>query len=229
MIKILLKPITVFFIAILLFSGCKHSESKKTKGIDYVAIDYLSNTEMRALKHYQNDKHLEEAHKSKLKQPLKDKKSFYENEAHICREANIEKIKTNKLYAVSKLTYSLPYLNEESVDFLDLLGKRMKESFAEKGISYYRFVLTSVLRTEEDQRHLQKVNVNAALRETSHFFGTTFDISQTRFLVGTSDEIKYSYRLRNILARELIRLQEEGKCYVILENREKCFHITVRM
>ena len=183
---------------------------------------------MRALKKNLNDKHIIEAHKSKLKKPLKDKKTFYADEENICKEADLKKLETNKLYGVSHLTYSLPYVNEKSADFLELLGKRMKESFEENGISHYRFMLTSVLRTEKDQRLLQKVNANAALKETPHYFGTTFDISQTRFMMGSSSEAKYSYRLRNILARELIRLQEEGLCYVIIESREKCFHVTVK-
>jgi hypothetical protein len=182
---------------------------------------------MRALKTNMNDKHIEEAHKSALKSPIKDKKSFYADQEHLCKKANFEKIETNKLYGVSRLTYSLPYVNEKSADFLDLLGKRVKESFEERGITHYRFMLTSVLRTEKDQRLLQKVNANATPKETSHYFGTTFDISQTRFMMGNSNKAKYSYRLRNILARELIRLQQEGKCFVILESRVKCFHVTV--
>lgn len=227
LIRIMTKIILTSLLILSLFSFCK-SKSPETKGIDYVSVSYLSNTEMRALKANLNDKHIIEAHKSDLKKPLKDKKTFYADEENICDRADLEKIETNKLYGVSRLTYSLPYVNEKSADFLDLLGERMKDSFEEKGISHYRFMLTSVLRTEKDQRLLQKVNANATPKETPHYFGTTFDISQTRFMMGESNEAKYSYRLRNILARELIRLQEEGKCYVIIESREKCFHVTVR-
>lgn len=228
LIKIMTRVILASLLLLSLFSFCKHTESPEAKGIDYVSISYLSNIEMRALKSNLNDKHIIEAHKSGLKKPIADKKSFYANEEDICKDADLIKVKTNKLYGVSRLTYSLPYLNEKSADFLNLLGERMQESFEEKGISHYRFMLTSVLRTQKDQRLLQKVNANATPKETPHYFGTTFDISQTRFLMGNSNETKYSYRLRNILARELIRLQEEGKCYVILESREKCFHVTVR-
>lgn len=224
MIKIILSSLLI----LSLFSFCNHSESPDAKGIDHVSISYLSNSEMRAMKSNLNDKHIVEAHKSGLKQAIKDKEAFYADEERICKEADFEKLTTNKLYGVSRLTYSLPYLNEKSADFLDLLGERMQESFEEKGIKHYRFMLTSVLRTEKDQRLLQKVNANATPKETPHYFGTTFDISQTRFMMSNSNDAKYSYRLRNILARELIRLQEEGKCYVIIETREKCFHVTVR-
>ncbi len=211
----------------LLFSCCKHKESSNTKSIDDVSIDYLTKTELRNLRKNKNKTHLEAAHKSPLREPIKDKDYFYEHQKDICKKADLEEIKTNKQYCVARLIYSIPYLNEEAVEFLDLLSKRMEASFAEKEVMYYRFVLTSVLRTEKDQRILQKVNVNATPSETSHYFGTTFDISQTRFLLGNSDESVYSYRLRNVLARELLKLQEEGKCYVVLESREKCFHVTV--
>lgn len=212
----------------ILFQSCKSRESSNTKSIDHISVALLSKSEMRAMKTHLNEAHLSEAHKSKIKTPIKSKAYFKDNLDHYCKHADLEKITTNPLYAVGRLTYSLPYLNEKSVDFLALLGERMEKSFEEKGIKHYRFVLTSVLRTLKDQRQLQRVNANATPNETSHYYGTTFDISQTRFLMSKTGESVYSYRLRNLLARELIKLQEEGECYVIIESREKCFHVTVR-
>lgn len=227
-INFMTRLIIASIVILSLFSFCKSNKAPETKGIDHVSIDYLSKTELKALRTYMNDKHSAEAHKSKLKTPIKDQKTFNANKEKICKQADLEHIETNELYSVARLTYSLPYVNEKSADFLELLGKRMKSSFAEKGIDHYRFTLTSVLRTEKDQRQLQKVNVNATPKETPHYFGTTFDISQTRFFDTKAKTTVYNYRLRNILARELIKLQEEGKCYVILESQEKCFHVTVR-
>jgi len=227
-IKLMIRTLFASIIIFSLFSFCSHEKAPEAKDIDYVSIPYLSNVEMRALKTHLNDQHIEEAHKSPLKTPIKDKQSFYEKQKEICRMAHLTKIESNELYAVARLTYSLPYVHESAAEFLDLLGERMEARFKEKGIQHYRFVLTSVLRTQKDQALLQKVNANATPQETSHYFGTTFDISQTRFQMN-NNENKYSYRLRNILARELIRLQEEGKCYVILESREKCFHVTVKL
>jgi hypothetical protein len=226
LIQIMTRILLSSLIILTLFSFC--AKSPEAKSIDHVSIPYLEQTELRLLKKYFNDDHLVEAHKSDLKAPIKDKKTFDLQKNKICQKADFEKIGTNELYAVARLTHSLPYLNDQSAEFLEILGERMQESFEEKGISHYRFVLTSVLRTQRHQRLLQRVNANATPKETSHYFGTTFDISQTRFLLNDSKESVYSYRLRNILARELIKLQEEGKCYVILESREKCFHVTVK-
>ncbi len=227
LLKIMSKIIVTSLIIISLFSFCKHTKAPECKGIDYVSVPFLSKTELKAMKAHLNDDHITEAHKSKIKTPFKDQKYFTENKESICKDLDLNEISTNELYVVAHLTYSLPYLNETSCDFLDLLGERMQKSFEEKKIQHYRFVLTSVLRTLKDQRLLQRVNANATPSETSHYFGTTFDISQTRFLMGKNNESVYSYRLRNLLARELIQLQEEGKCYVIIESREKCFHVTV--
>lgn len=227
LLKIMSKILAASLIIISLFSFCRHTNPPESKSIDYVSVPFLSNTELRAMKSHLNDDHILEAHKGTIKTPLLSQKYFNENKQNICQELDLDKISTNDLYVVAHLTYSLPYLNEKSSEFLDLLGKRMQKSFKEKGIQHYRFILTSVLRTQKDQRQLQRVNANATPSETSHYFGTTFDISQTRFSMGGNDKSVYSYRLRNLLARELIQLQEEGKCYVIIESRVKCFHVTV--
>lgn len=221
------KLLIAIVLILSLFSFCKPKEAHNAKGIDHVSVPYLSKDEMRSMKTYLNEAHLKEAHKSKIDTPIKSQAYFNNNLKEYCKKADLEKISTNPLYAVGRLTYSLPYVNEETVEFLELLGERMEKSLKEKGIKHYRFVLTSVLRTLKDQRQLQRVNANATPNETSHYYGTTFDISQTRFLMSDNKESVYSYRLRNLLARELIQLQEEGECYVIIESREKCFHVTV--
>lgn len=225
-INIMTRIILASFVILALFSFC--NKAPEAKSIDYVSIPKLETTELRLLKKHKNDLHLEEAHKSEISAPIKDQATFKAEIDEICKDADLEKLETNELYAVARLTHSVPYLNEKSAKFVDLLGERMQEAFDEKGVTRYRFVLTSVLRTEKDQRQLQRINANATPNETSHYFGTSFDISQTRFLLNDSKESVYNYRLRNILARELLKLQDEGKCYVILESREKCFHVTVR-
>jgi hypothetical protein len=69
--------------------------------------------------------------------------------------------------------------------------------------------------------------VNATPNNSSHYYGLSFDLSQTMFYESGKKDPIYSYRLRNLLLRELIKMQEEGKCYVLLENQTKCIHITV--
>ena len=222
-----LRPFLLLLIISTLFfqTACKRKPNGKS--IDYVSVSVLSRNELRALRKYANGDHLEAVERSPLKEIIKSHKWFETNKDEICDQHSLEEVTDNKYYIVSVLTHSLPYLTEHTIDFLNILGERMAQSYKQNGIIPYRFVLTSVLRTEEDQKKLRSFNYNATKNESAHFYGITFDISQTRFAMWDSRASIYTYRLRNLLARELIRLQEEGKCYVLLEKREKCFHVTV--
>lgn len=198
------------------------------KSIDDVSVSVLSKEEMRALKKFTNQYHQEEAQNSPVKEVISSKKYFLENQADIEDSYELEKIEDTETFIVSKLTHSIPWVTSYTKSFLELLGERMEDSFASIEVLPYRYVLTSITRTENDQKRLRKSNLNATQNESSHFYGVSIDISQTRFAMPESRKSVYSYRLRNLIARELIKLQEEGHCYVVLENREKCFHITVR-
>ena len=62
-----------------------------------------------------------------------------------------------------------------------------------------------------------------------HRFGTTFDISYTRFML---NRLGGTYRtqedLKNLLAEVLFAMRNEGKIYVKYERSTGCFHITAR-
>jgi hypothetical protein len=217
------------FLLILIFCALVITFSKyffpsyKGKTIDYVSVEVLSGLEQKALKKYPNAYHVEIGQNKGIKNPIKSKKEFEENYATY----NLIKVKDCKYYKVPVFTYSLPYLKNDAIRFLDDLSKRFRTSLLEKGIRNYRFSLTSVLRTTEDQKGLLKSNVNATPNISSHYFGLSFDLSQTMFYESGIKNPVYSYRLRNILLRALIQLQEEGKCYVLMENQTKCIHVTV--
>jgi hypothetical protein len=214
----------LFFVVLLM--GL-YSCGSRGKSIDSFPVPVLSDAEMRKLKLHLNAEHIEEARRSSLKKPIESQKWFRENQDDVVDDADLVEIKDGKYYIISSLSHSLPFLTEETADFLELLGKRMEKVYEENDLKKYRFSITSVLRTVDDQRKLRKVNLNATMNETSHYYGVSVDISQTRFVEQKSREPIYTYLLRNLLARELIRLQDEGKCFVLLESREKCFHITV--
>lgn len=212
----------------LMIAGNSCGRKVDGRSIDHVPVSVLSKDEMRSLKKYTNQYHQEEAHKSPLSKPISSKSFFLENQEEIEDLYDLEKLEDTETFIVSKLSHSIPWVTSDTKDFVEILGERMEERFDSIDVLPYRFVLTSVTRTENDQKRLRKSNLNATKNESSHFYGVSIDISQTRFALPESRESVYSYRLRNLIARELIKLQDEGYCYVILENREKCFHITVR-
>lgn len=123
---------------------------------------------------------------------------------------------------VRDLTHSIPYVIPKA----DSLITDIAKSFQEISNSKSRFEITSVLRTKEDIKKLQKNN-SLAVKNSCHSYGTTFDISYVNF---KHDHFhpKSNKELRKCLAKALRQLQKEGRCYVKKEKNQKCYHITVR-
>ena len=135
-------------------------------------------------------------------------------------QGSLVKLRDTRYYKIQNLTSSSPYLVPRAADFLTDLGRLMQEY---NGTSS-RFIISSVLRTQEDVQKLSRVNVNAATNST-HCYGTTFDITYNRFdLRGNTWEGK----LKEDLARALFDMQSMGYCYVKYEIKQPCFHVTVR-
>ena len=216
------------FVGIISLLFIDISPIPKGKTESQVSIPVLSRNEKRALRRYNNNYHLKLAQTKGLKKPLVSKKEYKTNEKEFSRHYQLDKITDNEYYEIPHLSYSLPYLQAPAVEFLDLLGEEFCDQLEELKIRKYRFSVTSILRTLEDQKSLRKRNVNATSNNSSHYYGRTFDIAQTRFFERGNSKPVYSYRLRNILLRVLIELQDKGKCYVLLERQTKCIHITVR-
>jgi hypothetical protein len=200
----------------------------KRKDIDRVSVILLNASEKKALKKYPNIYHLEVAQKKGIPKPFKSQKEMMDHKYKYVMQYDLAEIKDCKYYEVPHLTHSLPYLKEDAKEFLDDLGIQFEKSLAALGVRPYRFSVTSIMRTMEDQKGLRKTNVNATPNNSSHYYGLTVDLSQTRFFERGNSEPIYSYRLRNLLLRDLIKLQEKGRCYVLLEHQTKCIHITVR-
>lgn len=140
----------------------------------------------------------------------------------LCKEGKLVKISSNSGYVVRQLTYSEPYVVPKVKSLLDDIA----HSFQEKTNSKVMFEVTSVLRTEEDVAKLRKVNANAS-SASCHCNATTIDISYIQFsrarLSGQSDA-----DLRLALAQAIYELRKAGRCYVKIEQKQCCYHITVR-
>ena len=154
--------------------------------------------------------------------PFKSRAEIENQYKKLQRGKKLIKISTNPKYEVRDLTYSAPYVVPKVKDLLDDIAK----SFQEKTQSKSRFVITSVLRTEEDVAKLKKVNGNAS-SASCHCHATTIDISYVRF---SKDLLRHrsDYELRLALAQTLHELRKEGRCYVKIERKQYCYHITVR-
>ena len=130
------------------------------------------------------------------------------------------------------MSRSIPYLVPKASHLLQHIGRRFLDSLAVKGIPLHTIVVTSVLRTEEDVRHLRRINGNAS-EQSCHRFGTTFDISYNRYHTVSPPDEPERRAVRNdslklVLSEVLRDARKEGLCYVKYEVKQGCFHITVR-
>ena len=138
-------------------------------------------------------------------------------------------VKTNDYYIVDSLTHSIPYLVPVAAAELESIGREFADILQRNGLPHYRFYVTSVLRTKDDIKHLQKSgNINATTN-SCHNYGTTFDLAYFRFnKVTRTREYMHQDNLKLVLGQVLLNHQRAGKIYVKYEHKQACFHITVR-
>lgn len=136
---------------------------------------------------------------------------------HSCRE-----------FYIAELSHSYPYLVPEASQLLHEIGAAFNDSLKSRGGGDYRLKVTSLLRTAGSVRKLRRVN-RAAVDMSAHQFGTTFDISYTRFMLVNPNGIHRTQEdLKNLLAEVILDFRNADRCYVIYEHRSGCFHITTR-
>lgn len=147
-------------------------------------------------------------------------------------KANLQHIASNELYAVDSLTHSIPYLIPGAASLLDTIGANFLDSLQAKGLNPNRVIVTSVLRTRNDVKRLRRRNVNASAN-SSHCYGTTFDISWKRFEKvedkdGRPMQDVNADTLKMVLSEVLRDLRKAESCYIKYELKQGCFHITTR-
>lgn len=161
---------------------------------------------------------------------FKTNKDFYEGIDNLLEEDKLVKISDNKYYRICKLTHSHPYLTPAAQKFLLDLGEKFRQKLNEKDIPAYYFQISSLLRTQENQKKLSRSNGNAS-PNSSHMYGTTFDIPY--FTVIKKTLFWYEAEVSDGKASKLLSeaigdLRKAGRCVVVTEKKERCFHITVR-
>ncbi len=137
----------------------------------------------------------------------------------------------NPYFVVEKAQSSIPYLVPRASVLLQDIGQAFFDSLQVKDIPLHKLIVTSLLRTTDDVRQLQRHNTNATTN-SAHQYATTFDISYNRYTtVSPPNEERrqvQSDTLKWVLAEVLRDMREEGRCYVKYEKKQGCFHITVR-
>lgn len=148
------------------------------------------------------------------------------------RKKELVYIASSPYYHVDYLRQSIPYLVPRAAILLHDIGEAFFDSLYIKGVPLHRFIVTSVLRTEEDVARLRGLNQNAT-ENSCHLYGTTFDICYNRYKTVEDPTGPKRREVRNdslkfILSEVLRDMREQGRCYVKYEVKQGCFHMTVR-
>lgn len=138
-------------------------------------------------------------------------------------------IKCGDVISIDPLTHSQALLVPKAHDLLEQIGSTFMGRLAEDKLPLYRIILTSGTRTREDVGNLRRRNGNASENST-HMYGTTFDISWRRFdKVDPNDPRSLDPgELKHLLAIVLKDFHDKGYCYIKHERKQACFHITTR-
>lgn len=194
----------------------------KNKSVKIKELNYAS------LFNDQNGAQLKSAAKFGIKQPLKNRDAAEDVKDGLVR------IRSNNHYSIAKLTHSIPYLTDGAAELLDMIGKNFLDSLESKGLNPNKIIVTSVLRTQEDIKKLQKSGNPNAVKNSAHCYATTFDIAYAyydktwfknfRFCKSVKPET-----LKKVLGEVLRDLRRQKKCYVKYEIKQRCFHITTRI
>jgi hypothetical protein len=206
----------------------------------------FTNRDANALRQFPNRVHVERARE------LGIPRIANRDAAEAIREsANLARIEDTRHYVVQPMSYSIPYVTEDTVNLLEILGERFHQRLAEIGLPPFRYVITSATRTSADQTRLRRVNANAA-EVSSHFHGTTVDIHYARFnydvahdslperpgisapILAEHLDHKFSQmadefhpQLKSILGDVMKDVQQDGLVMVTYERMQPVYHITV--
>ena len=153
--------------------------------------------------------------------PVNDLRSAY----HLKRP--IQRIYSCDEFVLDSLWMSMPYLVPRAAQLLKDIGRTFQDTVHARGGGDYRIKVTSVLRTEYSASRLRHRNRNAS-EQSCHRYGTTFDISWTKFDCMDTTRLVSLEDLKNILAEVIQDKRQQGRCYAIYERKQGCFHVTVR-
>lgn len=201
-------------------SGADAVEQATDNGSEHVMQTHIKPGRLTELFNDSNALQLQAARANGI-DPIIDIKSAYRLKRSIVR------VSTCDVYYVDSMRYAHPYLVPKAAKLLHDIAKAFQDTIKVRGGKGYRVRVNSLLRTEHSVSKLRKRN-SAATEQSCHLYGTTFDISWTKF-----DCLDDSYRislesLKNILAEIVYNFKDAKRCYAIYERKQGCFHITVR-
>lgn len=130
-------------------------------------------------------------------------------------------------YVVDSLWMSMPYLIPEAAQLLADISRAWCDTVKARSGCDYRLRVTSLTRSDYSVARLVRRN-RAATEQSCHRYGTTFDVSWSRFDCRDTMRVANLEDMKNTLAEIIYSMREQGRCYAIYEHKSGCFHVTVR-
>ena len=141
--------------------------------------------------------------------------------------SQLVRVDDSDFLVLDNLRYSVPYLTSGAARELNHIARAFHDSLTRKQFPLYKLVVSSVLRTEEDVTRLRKSGNPNASDNSAHCYGTTFDITYTRYQRDVeTDEFMQPFELTKVLAEVLRDEKKAGRILAKYEKKEHCFHIT---
>ena len=138
------------------------------------------------------------------------------------RNGKLIEVEDGRGYRIARLTHSHPWLLPETYQLLQDMGNDFADALEGTASEGAVFRVTSVTRTDSQQRKLRRRNLNATGSQSTHSYGASFDIA---FVDRMDDNASCGSPTRE-MERLLNRYQDAGIIYVIPEGG--CMHITLR-
>ena len=138
------------------------------------------------------------------------------------RNGKLVEVKDGRGYRLARLTHSHGWLLPETYQLLKDMGNDFADALEGTASEGAVFRVTSVTRTDKQQRRLRRRNLNATNSKSTHSYGASFDIA---FVDRSDDKASCGTPTRE-MERLLNRYQKAGVIYVIPEGG--CMHITLR-
>jgi hypothetical protein len=176
-----------------------------------------------------NNVHLKAARKLGI-EPCQSNAEFESRKEFLVSIHQLQELVNTRTYRLKNLTHSYPYVVPKAVVLLNEIGDRFEAKLERLEIKPHLMQISSVLRTLESQNGLGKRNGNA-VPYSAHMYGTTFDLSYKEFIPENGKPAKEGFcrhdLMRHVLAEVLTEMRHEGRCKVVIEKRQACFHVTV--
>ncbi len=138
------------------------------------------------------------------------------------RNGKLVEVEDGRGFRIARLTHSHPWLLPETYQLLQDMGNDFADALEDTASEGAVFRVTSVTRTDSQQRKLRRRNLNATGSQSTHSYGASFDIA---FVDRMDDDASCGTPTRE-MERLLNRYQKAGIIYVIPEGG--CMHITLR-